>query len=134
MSVTHVLSAWAQGRGSLGPGSQSSAEAGGICCPQASMFGLCQIRNRISVRMILHCTHGQEHVHVTSRLGVTQPQGKEQRDSSAQGSGGSPTGAGWAHHSARTGRQHWVLAGIATSSRQQESGWAGHYVAEPAQA
>lgn len=42
---------------------------------------------------VLHCPHRQEHMHVPSSLGVTQPQGKEQSDSSAgsaQGSGDHP--------------------------------------------
>lgn len=36
--------------GNPGPGNRSSAEAGGICCLQASMFSLCQIRKRICMR------------------------------------------------------------------------------------
>lgn len=67
----------------------------------------------------------------TPSLGITQPQGKEQRDfcaGGAQGSGGSPMGAGWPQCFDRTDRQtaDRVLAGITTSSRQQELGWAGH--------
>lgn len=73
-------------------------------------------------------------------LGVTQPQGKEQKDSSAgsaQGSDGSLTGAGTSGGTPPVFCQdgqimRWVLAGITTSSGQQEFGWAGQYVAESA--
>lgn len=84
--------------------------------------------------MTLHCIHGQEHMHVPSSLGVTQPQGKEQIDSSAGSVQGSVALCRVGTVLCQDGQTaQWVLAGITTSSRQQELGWAGHYVAEPAQ-
>ena len=91
--MTRILGAWARCRGILGPGSKGSAGAGGICCPQASMFGLCQHTDKKEdlhdmIGMILHCTHGQEHVHVPQAQ-VPPSHGAKSRDSSAESAEGS---------------------------------------------